>query len=114
MDSIFFRCRSAPTPRVGFGCERINVKKLDLVPGPARFAQELQAGLYGWVFGKAVDTNTPCQTIPSEPIHQLGDSSLKRNAVQRVVGLRMVHTNQHTTIKMASGTELAMPHLPMT
>lgn len=67
------------------------IEGFDLFPGPWCFAQELEARIDGGILGKAVDGDLLPQPFPAIVRNQAGENHLQCDAVQRIIGLRVVH-----------------------
>jgi hypothetical protein len=69
----------------------LQVKLLYLGSCPRCFSQELEARFDARVEKKTPDRDAPTEFCPTMLCHQLRKQTLKRDAVQRIVGFRLVH-----------------------
>ncbi len=69
-----------------------NVQVINHFSCPRCLTQEFQAGFYRWVIFETADIDTIAQLIPAKVFDQAVHDKLKRFAVQRVIGLLVIHT----------------------
>ena len=69
----------------------MHVQSLDLCPGPGGFSQELQAGFNTGVVIKTADIDLFSHFCPAIMRYQACKDQFQSDAMERVVGLLMVH-----------------------
>jgi hypothetical protein len=71
--------------------DRVQVKAFDFGSSPIRLAKKLQAAVNARLKVEAVDVNPLSQLLPSVFGNEVFEDRLKRDAMEWIVGLRLVH-----------------------